>query len=193
MHYTETKSEGEGDSKKEIKEEKCEKINKASALWRVAKKDLKDEEYKEFYKNLSYDSNDPLAWIHTKVEGSLEYTTLFYIPQTAPFDLYRVDYKSGVKLYVKRVFITDDDKELLPSYLRFVRGIIDSEDLPLNVSREILQQNRILATIKSASTKKIISEIEALQKDEEKYAKFYKEFGRCIEEGDYSDFDKKEK
>lgn len=193
LHYTETKSEGEGDSKKEIKEEKCEQINKASALWRVAKKDLKDEEYKEFYKNLSYDSNDPLAWIHTKVEGSLEYTTLFYIPQTAPFDLYRVDYKSGVKLYVKRVFITDDDKELLPSYLRFVRGIIDSEDLPLNVSREILQQNRILATIKSASTKKIISEIEALQKDEEKYAKFYKEFGRCIKEGVYSDFENKEK
>ena len=193
LHYTETKSEGEGDSKKEIKEEKCEQINKASALWRVAKKDLKDEEYKEFYKNLSYDSNDPLAWIHTKVEGSLEYTTLFYIPQTAPFDLYRVDYKSGVKLYVKRVFITDDDKELLPSYLRFVRGIIDSEDLPLNVSREILQQNRILATIKSASTKKIISEIEALQKDEEKYAKFYKEFDRCIKEGVYSDFENKEK
>ena len=193
LHYTETKSEGEGDSKKEIKEEKCEQINKASALWRVAKKDLKDEEYKEFYKNLSYDSNDPLAWIHTKVEGSLEYTTLFYIPQTAPFDLYRVDYKSGVRLYVKRVFITDDDKELLPSYLRFVRGIIDSEDLPLNVSREILQQNRILATIKSASTKKIISEIEALQKDEEKYAKFYKEFGRCIKEGVYSDFENKEK
>lgn len=193
LHYIETKSEGEGDSKKEVKEEKCEQINKASALWRVAKKDLKDEEYKEFYKNLSYDSNDPLAWIHTKVEGSLEYTTLFYIPQTAPFDLYRVDYKSGVKLYVKRVFITDDDKELLPSYLRFVRGIIDSEDLPLNVSREILQQNRILATIKSASTKKIISEIEALQKDEEKYAKFYKEFGRCIKEGVYSDFENKEK
>lgn len=193
LHYTETKSEGEGDSKKEVKEEKCEQINKASALWRVAKKDLKDEEYKEFYKSLSYDSNEPLAWIHTKVEGSLEYTTLFYIPQTAPFDLYRVDYKSGVKLYVKRVFITDDDKELLPPYLRFVRGIIDSEDLPLNVSREILQQNRILATIKSASTKKIISEIESLQKDEEKYTKFYKEFGRCLKEGVYSDFENKEK
>ncbi|MCI2235350.1 molecular chaperone HtpG [Helicobacter sp. CaF467b] len=193
LHYTETKSEGEGDSKKEIKEEKCDQINKASALWRVAKKDLKDEEYKEFYKSLSYDSNEPLAWVHTKVEGSLEYTTLFYIPQTAPFDLYRVDYKSGVKLYVKRVFITDDDKELLPPYLRFVRGIIDSEDLPLNVSREILQQNRILATIKSASTKKIISEIESLQKDEEKYAKFYKEFGRCLKEGVYSDFENKEK
>lgn len=193
LHYTETKSEGEGENKKEIIEEKNEQINKASALWRISKKDLKDEEYKEFYKNLSYDSSDPLCWIHTKVEGTLEYTTLFYIPQTAPFDLYRVDYKSGVKLYVKRVFITDDDKELLPSYLRFVRGIIDSEDLPLNVSREILQQNRILSTIKSASTKKILSEIESLQKDEEKYSKFYKEFGRCLKEGVYSDFENKEK
>lgn len=193
LHYTETKSEGEGENKKEIIEQKNEQINKASALWRISKKDLKDEEYKEFYKNLSYDSTEPLSWIHTKVEGTLEYTTLFYIPQTAPFDLYRVDYKSGVKLYVKRVFITDDDKELLPSYLRFVRGIIDSEDLPLNVSREILQQNRILATIKSASTKKILSEIENLQKDEEKYTKFYKEFGRCIKEGVYSDFENKEK
>lgn len=193
LHYTETKSEGEGESKKEIIEQKNEQINKASALWRISKKDLKDEEYKEFYKNLSYDSTEPLSWIHTKVEGTLEYTTLFYIPQTAPFDLYRVDYKSGVKLYVKRVFITDDDKELLPSYLRFVRGIIDSEDLPLNVSREILQQNRILATIKSASTKKILGEIESLQKDEEKYTKFYKEFGRCIKEGVYSDFENKEK
>lgn len=193
LHYTETKSEGEGENKKEIIEQKNEQINKASALWRISKKDLKDEEYKEFYKNLSYDSTEPLSWIHTKVEGTLEYTTLFYIPQTAPFDLYRVDYKSGVKLYVKRVFITDDDKELLPSYLRFVRGIIDSEDLPLNVSREILQQNRILATIKSASTKKILSEIETLQKDEEKYTKFYKEFGRCIKEGVYSDFENKEK
>lgn len=193
LHYTETKTEGEGDSKKEIIEEKNEQINKASALWRVSKKDLKEEEYKEFYKSLSYDGADPLSWIHTKVEGSLEYTTLFYIPQNAPFDLYRVDYKSGVKLYVKRVFITDDDKELLPPYLRFVRGIIDSEDLPLNVSREILQQNKILATIKSASTKKILSEIESLQKDEEKYIKFYKEFGRCLKEGVYSDFENKEK
>ncbi|CAM2871113.1 molecular chaperone HtpG [Helicobacter burdigaliensis] len=193
LHYTETKTEGEGDSKKEIIEEKNEQINKASALWRVSKKDLKEEEYKEFYKSLSYDGADPLTWIHTKVEGSLEYTTLFYIPQNAPFDLYRVDYKSGVKLYVKRVFITDDDKELLPPYLRFIRGIIDSEDLPLNVSREILQQNKILATIKSASTKKILSEIELLQKDEEKYSKFYKEFGRCLKEGVYSDFENKEK
>ncbi|MDE5591492.1 MAG: molecular chaperone HtpG, partial [Helicobacter sp.] len=193
LHFTETKTEGEGENKKEIIEEKSEQINKASALWRIAKKDLKEEDYKEFYKNLGHDVNDPLAWIHTKVEGSLEYTTLFYIPQKAPFDLYRVDYQSNIKLYVKRVFITDDDKELLPPYLRFVKGIIDSEDLPLNVSREILQQNKILATIKSASTKKIISEIEDMQKDEEKYAKFYSEFGRCLKEGVYGDFENKER
>ncbi len=193
LHYSETKEEGEGANKKEVKEEKCEQINAASALWRLAKKDIKDEEYKEFYKSLSYDTTEPLKWIHTKVEGSMEYTTLFYIPQTAPFDLYHANYKSHIKLYVKRVFITDDDKELLPTYLRFIRGIIDSEDLPLNVSREILQQNRILANIKSASTKKILGEIEGLQKDEESYEKFYKEFGRCIKEGVYSDFENKEK
>lgn len=114
LHYTETKSEGEGESKKEIIEQKNEQINKASALWRISKKDLKDEEYKEFYKNLSYDSSDPLCWIHTKVEGTLEYTTLFYIPQSAPFDLYRVDYKSGVKLYVKRVLSLMTIKNFYP-------------------------------------------------------------------------------
>lgn len=193
LHFTESKKEGEGENQKEIIEEKSEQINKASALWRISKNDLKDEEYKEFYKSLSHDSQEPLSYVHTKVEGTLEYTTLFYIPQSAPFDLYRVDYKSGVKLYVKRVFITDDDKELLPTYLRFVRGIIDSEDLPLNVSREILQQNRILATIKSASTKKILSEIESLSKDSEKYEKFYKEFGKCLKEGLHSDFENKER
>lgn len=193
LHYTDTKTEGEGENKKEVTEEKCEQINKASALWRVSKKDLKDEDYKEFYKTLSYDTTDPLAWIHTKVEGNLEYTTLFFIPQKAPFDLYRVDYQSGIKLYVKRVFITDNDKELLPSYLRFIRGIIDSEDLPLNVSREILQQNRILANIRSASVKKILNEIDSLQKDTKKYEEFYKEFGRCLKEGVYSDVENKEK
>ena len=123
-----------------------------------------------------------MRWIHTKVEGNLEYTTLFYIPQKAPFDLYGVDSQSGVKLYVKRVFITDDDKELLPPYLRFVRGVIDSEDLPLNVSREILQQNKILANIKSASTKKILGEIGNIAKDEESYKAFYEQFGKMLKE-----------
>lgn len=193
LHYTETKSEGEGEEKKETKENKQSQVNTAKALWKIPKSELKDQDYKEFYSTLSHDNNEPMAWIHTKVEGNLEYTTLFYIPQKAPFDLYRVDYQSGVKLYVKRVFITDDDKELLPPYLRFIRGVIDSEDLPLNVSREILQQNKILANIKSASTKKILSEISNLTKDEQKYQTFYEQFGRVLKEGLYSDYENKEK
>lgn len=193
LEYTEVKTEEKDGKKEEIKEEKNEQINSAKALWKMSKSELKDEDYKEFYKSLSHDNSDPLAWIHTKVEGTLEYTTLFYIPAKAPFDLYRVDYKSGVKLYVKRVFITDDDKELLPSYLRFVRGIVDTEDLPLNVSREIIQQNKILSTIKSASTKKILSEIATLSKDEEKYKEFYSQFGNVLKEGLYGDFENKEK
>ena len=198
LHFMESKSEGaeenkEGENKKETKEAKQEQINTAKALWKLNKSELKPQDYKEFYSTLSHDSNEPLCWIHSKVEGNLEYTTLFYIPSKAPFDLYRVDYQSGVKLYVKRVFITDDDKELLPPYLRFVRGVIDSEDLPLNVSREILQQNKILANIKSASTKKILSEIASLAKKEEEYSKFYAEFGRVLKEGLYSDYENKEK
>lgn len=193
LEYTEVKTEEKDGKKEEVKEEKNEQINSAKALWKMSKSELKDEDYKEFYKSLAHDNSDPLAWIHTKVEGTLEYTTLFYIPAKAPFDLYRVDYKSGVKLYVKRVFITDDDKELLPSYLRFVKGIVDTEDLPLNVSREIIQQNKILSTIKSASTKKILSEIATLSKDEEKYKEFYSQFGNVLKEGLYGDFENKEK
>ncbi|WRE29269.1 molecular chaperone HtpG [Helicobacter pylori] len=193
LTYTDTKFEGEGDNQKEVKEEKCEQINQASALWKMNKSELKDKDYKEFYQSFAHDNSEPLSYIHNKVEGSLEYTTLFYIPSTAPFDLFRVDYKSGVKLYVKRVFVTDDDKELLPSYLRFVKGVIDSEDLPLNVSREILQQNKILANIRSASVKKILSEIERLSKDEKNYHKFYEPFGKVLKEGLYGDFENKEK
>ncbi|GLP22896.1 chaperone protein HtpG [Helicobacter pylori] len=193
LTYTDTKFEGEGDNKKEIKEEKCEQINQASALWKMNKSELKEKDYKDFYQSFAHDNSEPLSYIHNKVEGSLEYTTLFYIPSKAPFDLFRVDYKSGVKLYVKRVFITDDDKELLPSYLRFVKGVIDSEDLPLNVSREILQQNKILANIRSASVKKILSEIERLSKDEKNYHKFYEPFGKVLKEGLYGDFENKEK
>ncbi|WP_300449012.1 molecular chaperone HtpG [uncultured Helicobacter sp.] len=193
LHYTESSFEGEGDDKKEVKENKTSQINTAKALWKIPKAELKDADYKEFYSTLSHDNNEPMRWIHTKVEGNLEYTTLFYIPQKAPFDLYRVDYQSGVKLYVKRVFITDDDKELLPPYLRFVRGVIDSEDLPLNVSREILQQNKILANIKSASTKKILGEIGNIAKDEESYKAFYEQFGKVLKEGLYSDYENKEK
>ncbi|OPG36637.1 molecular chaperone HtpG [Helicobacter pylori] len=193
LTYTDTKFEGEGDHKKEVKEEKCDQINQASALWKMNKSELKEKDYKDFYQSFAHDNSEPLSYIHNKVEGSLEYTTLFYIPSKAPFDLFRVDYKSGVKLYVKRVFITDDDKELLPSYLRFIKGVIDSEDLPLNVSREILQQNKILANIRSASVKKILSEIERLSKDKENYHKFYEPFGKVLKEGLYGDFENKEK
>lgn len=196
---TETQEDsGDGkDSKDSAKKEKIvqksEQINKAKALWKIPKNELKAEDYTEFYQNISHDNKEPLAYIHTKVEGNLEYTTLFFIPSKAPFDLFRVDYQSGVKLYVKRVFITDNDKELLPQYLRFVRGIIDSEDLPLNVSREILQQNKILANIKSASVKKILGEIENLSKDTQKYRIFHNEFGKLLKEGLYSDFENKER
>ena len=180
-------------AKNEDKEGKTEtkntQINKASALWRLPKNEIKEDEYKDFYKQLSHDSTDPLLWSHTKAEGTIEYTTLFYIPTTAPFDLFRVDYQPGIKLYVKRVFITDDEKELMPTYLRFVRGIIDAEDLPLNVSREILQQNRILETIKQASVKKILGELKKLkEKDYDKYLEFYKVFGRVLKEGLYGDY-----
>ncbi len=183
--------------KEEEKDEKKEKnfvqINKASALWRLSKNGIKKEEYIDFYKQLSGDSNDPLFWTHTNAEGTLEYSTLFYIPSVAPFDLFRVDYQSGIKLYVKRVFITDNDKELLPTYLRFVRGIIDSEDLPLNVSREILQQNMILSKIKKASVKKILNELKKIkEKDFEKYLTFYKLYGKVLKEGVYTDFENKD-
>lgn len=196
LHYEETKYATEEEKKEGKNDEvlqKCEQLNTAKALWKIPKNELKEQDYKEFYKGFAHDNSEPLSWVHTKVEGNLEYTTLFFIPSVAPFDLYRVDYRSGVKLYVKRVFITDDDKELLPQYLRFVRGVIDSEDLPLNVSREILQQNKILANIKSASTKKILSEIEKLSKDSEKYKSFYEQFGRVLKEGLYSDYENKEK
>ncbi len=170
-----------------------EQINKASALWRLPKSELSDEDYKEFYKAISHDSEDPLLWVHTRAEGTLEYYTLFYIPKKAPIDLFRVDYQPGVKLYVKRVFITDEERELLPTYLRFVRGIIDAEDLPLNVSREILQENVILAKIKKQSVKKILGELKKLlQQDRKAYEGFFDEMGKALKEGIYSDFENKE-
>lgn len=173
-------------------ENKHEQINEATALWMQPKAKLKEEDYNNFYKSISQDSNDPMITIHTKTEGVNEYTTLFYIPKLAPMDMYRADYQSGIKLYVKRVFITDNDKELLPTYLRFVRGIIDSEDLPLNVSREILQENRILANIKQSSVKKILSEIKKLSKDESKYEEFTTQYIRPLKEGVYQDYTNKE-
>ncbi|EGD5531717.1 molecular chaperone HtpG [Campylobacter coli] len=175
--------EGEEEGKTELK---ISEINKANALWRMQKSSLKTEDYERFYEQNFHDSNKPLLYLHTKSEGKLEYNSLFFIPQNAPFDLYRVDYQSGLKLYVKRVFISDDDKELLPTYLRFVRGIIDVEDLPLNVSREILQENQILKGVKEASVKKILSELEKLKnKDKEKYLSFFKNFGKVLKEGLY--------
>jgi molecular chaperone HtpG len=192
LHYEGVRHEGEGDKKKEIREPKVEQVNAASAFWKRPKAELKDEDYNEFYKTFSHDFEDPLMHIHTQAEGTLDYTTLFFIPTKAPFDLFRADYKAGVKLFVKRVFITDDEKELLPTYLRFVRGIIDSEDLPLNVSREILQQNKVLAKIRTNSVKKILSELETLAKNTEAYNEFFKEFGRPVKEGLYQDFENRD-
>jgi molecular chaperone HtpG len=188
LHYESKSYEGEGDDRKEVKENKVEQINSASALWKRSKSELKDEEYNEFYKTLTGDSEEPMLKMHTRAEGTNEYTTLFYIPKKAPMDMFYADYKPGVKLYVRRVFITDDEKELLPTYLRFIKGVIDSEDLPLNVSRELLQQNKVMANIKSGSVKKILSELKNFSKDKEKYAAFIKEYNRPIKEGVYSDY-----
>ncbi len=175
--------------KKSEKIRTTEQVNAASALWRRPKNELTEEDYQELYKSISGDSVDPMFWFHTRAEGALDYTTLFYIPEKAPLDLYQADYKVGVKLYVKRVFIMDDAKELLPPYLRFVRGIIDSEDLPLNVSREILQQNRVLTSIRTASVKKILSELKNIAAQQpEKYLKFIAEYNRPLKEGLYGDF-----
>jgi len=190
LNYTEEESVGEGDNKETKKVKKSEQVNDATALWTLPKSSLKKEDYIEFYKTISHDNEDPLTYIHNKVEGAIEYTTLFYIPRKAPFDLYRADYQSGIKLYVKRVFITDDDKELLPTYLRFVRGIIDSEDLPLNVSREILQENRILANIKQHSTKRILQAIKKL--NDEDFKIFTQEYNKVIKEGIFQDYTNKE-
>ncbi|MBD3788787.1 MAG: molecular chaperone HtpG [Campylobacterales bacterium] len=190
LNYADEESSGEGESKETEKVKKSEQINAASALWTLSKSELKKEDYVEFYKTISHGDEEPLAYLHNKVEGAQEFTTLFYIPKTAPFDLYRADYQPGVKLYVKRVFITDDEKELLPSYLRFVKGIIDSEDLPLNVSREILQENRILANIRQSSVKKILLEIKKLQGEEADI--FTEQYNRVIKEGIFTDHTNKE-
>ncbi len=190
MHYETEEIEGEGDEAKTVKVKKSEQVNEAKALWTLPKSELKEEDYIEFYSTLWHDSEEPLTWIHNKAEGTLEYTTLFYIPRTAPADIFRADFQPGIKLYVKRVFITDQEKELLPLYLRFVRGIIDSEDLPLNVSREMLQENRILANIKQASVKKILAAIKKL--DEKKFDRFIDQYNKLIKEGIYTDHLNKE-
>lgn len=186
-NYTDEK-DAEGNPIKKS-EHKREQINSSSALWRRSKSDITDEEYKNFYKNNFSDSEDPLFYLHTHAEGATEYTTLFYIPAKAPFDMNYADYRPGVKLYVKRVYITDDDKQLLPTYLRFVRGIIDSEDLPLNVSREILQENKIMSAIRNGSVKKLLGEFKKMaDNNPDLFTKFITEYNRPLKEGLYSDY-----
>jgi molecular chaperone HtpG len=175
-----------------------ETVNKASALWTRAKSEITQEQYDEFYKTLSHDSEAPLAHTHNRVEGRSEYTQLLYIPAKAPFDLWNRDKKPGVKLYVKRVFIMDDAQELMPTYLRFVRGVIDSADLPLNVSRELLQESRDVRAIREGSTKRVLSMLESLansedQAEKDKYAGFWKEFGSVLKEGLGEDFQNQER
>ena len=187
------KKEAAGEEDKDASEED-EVVNKASALWARAKKDIKDEEYKEFYKHIAHDFEEPMAWSHNQVEGSSSYTSLLYIPKHAPYDLYDRERKQGIKLYVKRVFIMDETEHLMPNYLRFIRGIVDSDDLPLNVSREILQHNRMIDKIRSASVKKVLGMLETMAKnDQEQYAEFWKAFGRVMKEGPIEDFANKEK
>ena len=173
--------------------EKWEKINKSDALWTRSKNDISDEEYKEFYKHLSHDFADPLLWAHNKVEGNQEYTSLLYVPSKAPWDLFNREHKHGLKLYVQRVFIMDDAEQFMPNYLRFMRGLIDSNDLPLNVSREILQDNKTTAALRKALTKRSLQMLEKLAKeDAEKYQQFWKEFGLVLKEGPAEDFANKE-
>jgi molecular chaperone HtpG len=193
IFLTYDKSDWNADEKKSVKTRTTEQVNVASALWRRPKNEISEDDFKELYKSITGDIEDPLFWFHTKAEGSLEYTTLFYVPSKAPLDLYQAEYKVGVKLYVKRVFIMDDARELLPQYLRFVRGVIDSEDLPLNVSREILQQNRVLASIRTASVKKILTELKNIAANQpDEYLKFITQYNRPLKEGIYSDFANRE-
>ena len=173
----------------ESKEVKWEKVNKAQALWTRSKSDITDEEYKEFYKHLSHDYTDPLSWSHNRVEGKQEYTSLLYIPAKAPWDMWNRDNKHGLKLYVQRVFIMDDAEQFMPNYLRFVKGLIDSNDLPLNVSREILQDNKITQSLRNACTKRVLQMLEKLAKDDkEQYQQFWGEFGLVLKEGTGEDF-----
>ncbi|WP_295353542.1 molecular chaperone HtpG [uncultured Succinivibrio sp.] len=183
----------EGEEKKEP-EKKFEytQINNAQALWTRTPKDVKDEEYNEFYKHLSHDYQDPLTWAHNKVEGDLEYTSLLYVPKMAPWDLYNRQNEHGLKLYVQRVFIMDKAEAFLPNYLRFVKGLVDTNALPLNVSRELLQETAVTRKLKKALTKRVLGMLEKLSKDASKYTEFYKQFGNVLKEGPVEDYDNKD-
>lgn len=184
----------EDDSKEEKKAPEFEAVNAAKALWTRPRNELKDEEYVEFYKHVSHDFEEPLSWSHNKVEGKLEYTGLLYVPSRAPFDLWNRDGARGLKLYVQRVFIMDEAEQFLPLYLRFIKGVVDSNDISLNVSREILQKDPVVDSMRSALTKKALDMLAKLKKDEpEKYAKFWKEFGQVLKEGPGEDQTNKEK
>ena len=177
----------------EKSEEGAETVNKASALWTRSKNDISDEEYNEFYKHVAHDFEDPMTHIHSRVEGKLDYTSLLFIPKRAPFDLWDRERRHGIKLYVKRVFIMDDAEQLMPNYLRFVRGVIDSSDLPLNISREILQHNKAIDSMRNGSVKKILGLLESMaSKEPEKYLQFWQEFGKVIKEGPGEDFANRE-
>ena len=177
----------------ESKEVKWEKVNKAQALWTRSKAEISDDEYKEFYKHISHDFADPLSWSHNRVEGKQEYTSLLYIPSKAPWDMWNRDNKHGLKLYVQRVFIMDDAEQFMPNYLRFVKGLIDSNDLPLNVSREILQDNKVTQNLRNACTKRVLQMLEKLAKDDqEQYQQFWTEFGLVLKEGTGEDFTNRE-
>jgi molecular chaperone HtpG len=182
--------EGEEGAEPTIEEET---VNSATALWTRSKRSIKKEEYAEFYKHVGHDFEAPLAHVHNKVEGKLEYTSLLYVPARAPFDLWDREKRHGIKLYVRRVFIMDDAEQLIPSYLRFVKGVVDSDDLPLNISREILQKNKTIDSIRAGCSKKILALLRSMaKKDEEKYATFWKEFGRVLKEGIIEVTDKQE-
>jgi len=188
------KEEWDKEKSEHVERDEDEQVNQASALWTRPKSEITEQQYQEFYKHVAHDFEPPLAWTHAKVEGRQEYTELLYIPAHAPFDLWDRDHRHGVKLYVRRVFIMDDAEHLMPAYLRFVRGVIDSNDLPLNVSREILQESRIVESIKAGSTKKVLGLLEEIaENDKDKYAKLWKEFGRVLKEGPGEDFANRER
>ena len=188
------KEEWDKDKNEYVLKEEDEQINQASALWARPKSEIKDEQYQEFYKHVAHDFEPPLAWTHSKVEGKQEYSLLLYLPSHAPFDLWDREHRHGVKLYVQRVFIMDDAEQLMPAYLRFVRGVIDSSDLPLNISREILQESKVVESIRAGSVKRVLSLLEDLaENDKDKYAKFWKEFGRAFKEGIGEDYANKER